>query len=135
MNDEQSRRLGEAADLLVLAADALDDARETLNDARFGRELERDRTAAAQQLASRTDAAGKRIEEALRKACSASAANGRTATWAAYRTALAAAHAGRLLARAVPDADGTEKRQAAAREAMASLEGALQVAADLVFAP
>src|SRR4051794_15902514 len=50
MNDEQSKRLADAADALLQASDAIEEAREAAGDKRFESEFERERVAALQQL-------------------------------------------------------------------------------------
>lgn len=134
MNDEQSKRLSEAAEALISAADSLDEARATLNDQRFDSEQERERTTAAQQMAGRLDNAGKRIEEAIRKAAVACAATAQPGAWLRYREAMAAAREGRSLARSAVDADGSAQKKARGEEAWTRLDGALQSAAGLVYA-
>lgn len=133
MNDEQSKRLSDAADVLIQAADALAEARESITDRRFDSEQERERTAAAQQMASRLDNAGKRIEDALRKSVVAAAASARAGTWAAYRDATIAIREGRSLARGASDADGSAQKRARGEEAWTRLSEALEATAALIF--
>jgi len=133
MNDEQSKRLGDAADALIQAADALDEARESLADRRFDSEQERERIAAGQQMASRIDGAGKRIEDALRKATVASAATGRPGAWATYREATDAAREGRGMGKAASELDGSAQKRVRGQEAWDRLEAALEAAAALIF--
>ena len=133
MNDEQSKRLSDAADALIQAADALGDARESLGDRRFDSDVERERTAATQQMSSRLDQAGKRIEDALRKAVVASAASGRGGAWNAYREATMAVREGRSLARGASDADGSAQKRARGEEAWTRLNESLEATASLIF--
>ncbi len=133
MNDEQSKRLSDAADALIQASDALNEARDSLADRRFDSDQERERAAAAQQLSSRLDAAGKRIEDALRKAAVASAASGRGGAWDAYRQAVLNARKGRTFARSVVDGDGTGQKRTRGEESWTLLSGALDATASLVF--
>jgi hypothetical protein len=133
MNDEQSKRLADAADALMTAADALDEARDATMDPRFDRDLERERLAAAQQMGQRIDNAGKRIEEAVRKGTAASAAAGRGGAWIRHRTATASAREGRMLARQAMEADGITNKRAGADDAVMKLEEALAMAAIIVF--
>jgi hypothetical protein len=133
MNDEQSKRLSDAADALIQASDALEESRETMNDRRFESEQERERTQAAQQMASKLDAAGKKVDDAVRKCTVAAAATGRPGTFAAYKAADAAIREGRGLARRAGDQDGTQAKKAMATEAMTKIEGALDNAATIVF--
>lgn len=133
MNDEQSKRLADAADAVMQAADALDDAREGIADRRFDSDQERDRMTAGQQMVSRLDGAGKRIEDALRKAATASAATGRPGSWATYREASASAREGRAMARGAAEADGSAQKRVRGEEAWDRLEAALEAAASLVF--
>jgi hypothetical protein len=134
MNEEQARRRAEATEAIILAADVLDDAREAVNDSRSSRELERDRMSAAQQMASRIETAGKRIEDALRKACVAAAVNGRADAWSTFRVAQASVREARAKAKAAPDADGAGAKQNSGREAVERLAAAIETAAALVFA-
>ncbi|MEX0784179.1 MAG: hypothetical protein WD557_16175 [Dehalococcoidia bacterium] len=133
MNDEQSKRLSDAADALIQAADALNEARESLSDRRFESEQERERTVAAQQMSSRLDAAGKRIEDALRKAVVASAASTRAGAWGAYREATMAVREGRGLARGASDADGSAQKRTRGEESWTRLNEALEATASLIF--
>ena len=133
MNDEQSKRLSEAADALIQAADALHEARESLTDRRFDSEQERERMVAAQQMSSRLDGAGKRVEDALRKAVVAAAASTRTGAWTAYQHATVAAREGRALARGVSDADGSAQKRARGEESWTRLNDALEATASLIF--
>ncbi len=133
MNDEQAKRVAEAADAVLGAGDAVDEARDAVNDRRFDGEVERDRVAAAQQMVSKLDNAGKKLEEALRKAAIASAALAREGAYERYRTALGGAREGRALARSAPEQDGSANRKARGGEALAKFEEALAGAAALVF--
>jgi hypothetical protein len=133
MNDEQSKRLGEAADALIQAGDTLDEARETINDRRFDGDVERDRVAAAQQMSSKIDNAAKKVDEAIRKGAVAAAACGRAGAYALYREALWAAREGRGLGRSATEQDGSANKRARATEAVAKLESAIAVAARIVF--
>jgi hypothetical protein len=133
MNDEQSKRLSDAADAIIQASDALNEARDSLADRRFDSDQERERMAAAQQMTSRLDAAGKRIEEALRKAAVASAASGRGGAWEAYRQAVLHTRQGRTLAKSALDADGSGPKRTRGEEAWKLLNGALESSASLVF--
>jgi hypothetical protein len=133
MNDEQSKRLSDAADALIQASDALGEARDSLADRRFDSEQDRDRSVAAQQMSSRLDAAGKRIEDALRKAAIASAASGRGGAWTAYRKAVLDARQGRQVAKLALDGDGSAQKRARGEESWTLLSGALDATASLVF--
>jgi hypothetical protein len=133
MNDEQSKRLSEAADAVIQAADALEEAREALTDRRFESEQERERMQAAQQMASRLDNAARRIEDAVRRGTIAAAALGGQGAYVRYREAIAAAREGRALGRSATDQDGSAARRAMGQEAFARLEAALTAAAAIVF--
>ena len=133
MNDEQSKRLSEATEGLILANDALRDAREALADPRFERDLDRDRLAAAQQMGSKVDAASKRVEDAIRRSTVAAASNGRPTAWARYQAAVAKAREGRAKAKSVPDSDGVPARRVAATEGVELLDAALALAAALAL--
>lgn len=133
MNDEQSKRLADAADALVQAADALEEARAAAADARFDSEVERDRQAASQQLAGKVDGAGKRIEEAVRKGTTAAGASGRSGGYQLFRQASAAVRDGRALGRTIGDQDGSAAKRTRAEEAIKQLDDALEAAAGLVF--
>ncbi|MDZ7728580.1 MAG: hypothetical protein U5Q44_10540 [Dehalococcoidia bacterium] len=133
MNEDQSKRLAEAADSVLNAADAIEEAREALNDRRFESEQDRERTQAVQHVVSRFDAAAKRIDEALRKGIVAATALDREGLFDRYRSASAAVREGRSLARTTPDQDGSAARKERAGEALARLEAALTAAAGVVF--
>jgi hypothetical protein len=133
VNDEQSKRLSDAADALIQASDALEEARETMADRRFESEQERERTQAVQQMTSKLDAAGKKVDDAVRKCTMAAAATGRPGTFAAYKAADLAVRDGRSLARRAGDQDGTQAKKSMASEAMVKIEGALNSAAAIVF--
>ncbi len=133
MNDEQSKRLSDAADALIAAADALDEARESITDRRFDSEQERDRMAAGTQMSSRLDNAGKRVEDALRKAAVAAAASGRGGAWQPYRAATLEVREGRTLGRGAAEADGSANKRVRGQEAWDRLDAALTAAAGLVF--
>ena len=133
MNDEQSKRLSDAADALIQANDALDDARESINDTRFDSQVEREWLSAGQQMSSKLDAAGKRIEDAVRRGTIASAALARTGAYQRYRESTAAAREGRTLARQANEQDGSANKRAKAQEALAKLDAALTSAAVIVF--
>lgn len=133
MNEEQSKRLSDAADAVILATIALDEIHDSANDPRFDSTVERDRVSAAQQMANKLDGAGKRIDEAVRKGTIAAASVASPGAFTRYREATAAVREGRALARAVPDQDGTANKRAKGQEALARLEAALASAAAIVF--
>lgn len=133
MNDEQSKRLAEAAEAVLRATDALDEARAALEDRRFDSDQERMRLQAAQQVVSRLDAAGKRIDEGLRKAAVACAALGRDGAYGRFREARATLQQGQTAASTVMNEDGTAAKRARAEAALALLESAAAGAAALVF--
>jgi hypothetical protein len=133
MNEEQSKRLSDAAESLLQASDALDEARDAVNDKRFESEAERDRAAAASQMANRLDSAGKRIEDAIHKGTVAAAALARAGGYVRYREAIAAAREGRSLSKSAPEQDGSANKRAAGLEALTKLEAALAGAAAIVF--
>lgn len=134
MNDEQSKRLAEAADAVLLANEALSEASESMHDPRLESGQDRERSRAAQQLASRLDNAAKRIEDSLRRGALAAATLGTPGAFARYREAVAAARGAREAARIIPDADGTAQKREAADAAMQQLTTALEGAIALVFA-
>lgn len=133
MNEEQSKRLADAAEAILNATDALDEAREALGDRRFDSEQERERTQAIQQVSNRLDNAGKRVEDSLRKAVVAAATLGREGSYERYRAASAASREGRMLAKTATDQDGTLARRQRAEEALSRLDLALATAAALLF--
>ncbi len=133
MNDEQSKRLSEAADAVIQASDAVDEARDALNDKRFDSELERERMQAGQQIASKLDAAGKKIDDALRRGTVAAAALGRPGAYARFQEAKAAVRDGRSLGKSSADQDGTANKRARGQESLEKLEAALRAAATIVF--
>lgn len=133
MNDEQSKRLSDAADAVISASEALDEARDTLSDRRFDSEMERERQQAAQQMAAKIDAAAKKIDEAVRKGTIAAAALGRTGAYARYREAVEAVKAGRATGKTAADQDGTVNKRAKGTEAVTLLDTALNAAAAIVF--
>lgn len=133
MNEEQSKRLSDAANAVITAADALQDARDSLGDKRFGSEQERERLQAAQQTANRIDQAGKRVDEALRKAAVAALALLREGAYEHYLEAAAVAREARAMARSAPDQDGTAAKRERAEQALASLEAVLRTAAGFAF--
>lgn len=133
MNEEQSKRLADAADAVLQAADALEDAANAVADRRFESEQERERLQAAQQMTGKIDAAGKRVEDALRKGAVAAAALGRPGAYLRYREATAAAREGRTMGRTAVELDGTANKRARADEALQRLDAALAAAAVIVF--
>lgn len=133
MNDEQSKRLSDAADALMTASDALEEARDTLADTRFDSQVERERLSAAQQMSQKLENAGKRIEEAVRKGTIAAAALARAGSYQRYRDATTAAREGRSLARVANEQDGTANKRAKGQEALEKLEAALNNTAVIVF--
>jgi hypothetical protein len=133
MNDEQSKRVAEAAEALIQANDSLEEARDALRADRFERDSERERANAAQQLTSRIDAAGRRVEEALRRAAISSAALGRSGAWAPYRSAVGGVREARASVRGPADPSEVDARRAAGELAVARLDEGLSVAAGMVF--
>jgi hypothetical protein len=133
LNDEQSKRLSDAADAVIQASDALDEARDALSDKRYDSELERERLQAAQQMTGKIDAAAKRIEEAVRKGTIAAAALDRGGAYARYREAMAAVRSGRTTGKAAGEQDGSVNKRASGTEAVALLDTALAEAAAIVF--
>ena len=133
MNDEQSKRLSDAADAVIQASDALDEARDALGDKRFDSDLERERLQAAQQMTGKIDAAAKRIEEAVRKGTIAAATLDRGGAYARYREAIGAVRSGRTTGKAAGDQDGSTNKRARATEAVDMLDAALAAAAVMVF--
>jgi hypothetical protein len=133
MNDEQSKRLSDAADALIQASDALDDARDAMNDPRFDSTVERERLSAGQQMSSKLDNAGKRIDDAVRRGTIAAAALARAGAYQRYRESTTAVREGRALARMANDQDGTTAKRAKAQEGLERLEAALTSAAVIVF--
>jgi len=133
MNDEQSKRLSDAADALIQASDALDEARDALADARFDSQVERDRLSASQQMTSKLENAGKRIEEAVRRGTVAAASLARPGAYQRYRDSTAAAREGRYLARLANEQDGSVNKRAKGTESLTKLDEALSIAATIVF--
>ena len=133
MNDEQSRRLAEAADAIIGAGEAIEEARASTDDSAFGKELERERAAAAQRMASRIEAAARKTEDALRKATVAAATVETPNAWSAYRDAVTAIRAARTAARSAPDADGSANRRDMGGQAVERLTHALTAAAAMTF--
>ncbi len=133
MNEEQSKRLAEAAESLMQATSALDDARDAVNDRRFESETERDRAAAATQMSNRLDSAGKRIDDAIHKGTVAAAALARPGAYQRYKDGVAAVQEGRALGRAALEQDGAANKRASGQQALARLEQALATAAVIVF--
>ena len=133
MNDEQSKRLAEAAEAVLRASDALDEVRAALADKRFESDQERMRLQAAQQVVSRLDAAGKRVDDGLRKAAVACAALGRDGAYARFREARGTLQQGQTAASSVMNEDGIAAKRAKAEEALGLLESAVAGAASLVF--
>jgi hypothetical protein len=133
MNDEQSKRLAEAADTIIQANESLEEAREAVHDRRFESENERERMTAGTQMMTRLDSAGKRVEDAIRKATMAAAACGRAQTYQRFRAASSDAKGGRALARSVPGVDGAINKRSRGEEALARLETALASAATIAF--
>ncbi len=134
MNEEQTKRVSDAADAVLNAADALNDARESLSDKRYQSELERERTQAVQQTANRIESAARRIDDALRKATIAAATLQRDGAYKARQKAVATLREGRTAGRSAPDQDGgiAQKRERA-ETALTQLETALAAAASLVY--
>ncbi len=133
MNEEQSKRLADAADAVIQSAEAAAEAAEALEDPRFASEQERDRTQAAQQVASKLENAGKKVHDALRKGAVAAAASGRAGVYEAYQAGAAAASTSRDEAKAIGNEDGSANKQAKAQQSRESLETALNAAVKLVF--
>jgi hypothetical protein len=133
VNEEQSKRLSDAAESVLSASEALEEAREAMADARFESEQERERAQAAQQMASRMDNAARRVEDALRKGTVAAAALAREGAFSRYRTATAAAREGRSLAKSAPNQDGTAAKRDRGSAALAKLDEAMEAAAAIVF--
>lgn len=133
MNEEQSKRLAEAAESLLQASDALEDARDTINDKRFDADGERDRSAAAMQMANKLDNAGKRLEDAIRKGTVAAAALAREGAYSRYQEAIAAAREGRKMSRGAPEQDGSMSKRTMGQEALQRLESALDIASQIIF--
>jgi hypothetical protein len=133
MNDEQSKRLSDAADAVIQASAAVDEIHDSLTDPRFDSTVERERVSAAQQMANKLDSTGKRIEDAIRKATIAAAALANQGAYTRFREATAAVREGRALARAIPEQDGTANKRAKGQEALTRLEAALASAAAIVF--
>ena len=134
MNEEQAKRLADAADAILQAGDALDEAREAIADKRFDGDIERDRIAAAQQMTAKLDAASKKIQDALRKSAIAAAAASRAGAYVRYRAALTATREGRVLARTAGDQEGTANKRARGEEAASKFDEAINAAAALTFA-
>ena len=134
MNDEQTKRVAEAAEALIQANDSLEEARDALRPERLEKDSDRERANALQQLTSRVDAAGRRVEEALRRATIASAALGKAGTWEPYRTAVASVREARATVR-IPatDASDASARRAVLESAITRLSEGLSSAAGMVF--
>jgi hypothetical protein len=133
MNEEQTKRLAEAAESLLQAASAVEDARDAVNDRRFDSEADRDRSAAATQMANRIDSAAKRLDDAIHKGTVASAALARPGAYQRYREAAAAAREGRVIGRASQDQDGSSNKRESGQRAVERLDAALATAAVIVF--
>ena len=133
MNDEQSKRLSDAADAVIQASLATEEAREMLNDRRFESEQERERISAAQQMSSKLESAGKRIDDAVRKSAIAAAALGRPGSFARFKDATTAVRSGRSVARSALELDGVANKRSRGQESLAQLEEALNAAAAIVF--
>lgn len=133
MNEEQTKRLADAAEAVLSASDSLDDARETLADRRYESEQERERLQAIQQSVNKIDQCAKRAEEALRKGVVAAATRGGPSAYPRYREGISAAREARTLAKSAPDQDGTLARRQRAEEAIGKLQAAVTIAASFVF--
>jgi len=94
---------------------------------------ERDRIPAAQQMSSKLDNAGKRIDDAVRKGTIASATLARPGAYARFRDATAAAREGRALGKSANDVDGTANKRARGQESLDKLDAALTAASIIVF--
>ncbi len=133
MNDEQSRRLAEAADAIIAASDALEEARVSTDDGTFAKEFERERLAAAQRMAARVEVAARKTEEAVRRATIAGAATAAPGGWPQHIEAVTAVRRAKAAVKSVPDADGSVARRDLGLQAIESLNQALALAAVLVF--
>jgi hypothetical protein len=133
VNEEQSKRLAEAAEAIMLAREALDEATDALDDRRFESENERERSMAAGQLGNRADAAAKRLDDAIRRATSAAAATGSPGAFERYTTARAAVREGRALAKPSSEQDSPGERRSRIREAVGAFERAFTTTARGVF--
>ena len=133
MNEEQSKRLADAADAVLQSAEAVAEAVAALDDPRFNGEQERDRSQAAQQAASRLDNAAKKVQDALRKGAIAAASTAHVGTYQSYQRGAAAALISREDAKSIANEDGSANKQAKAQQSLESLETALAAAVGLVF--
>ncbi len=133
MNEEQSKRLAEAADAVLQSAEAVEEASAALSDPRFESDQERDRTQAAQQAASKLENAAKRTQDALRKAAVAAASSAQVGVYEIYQGGATAAAASRDAAKGISNEDGSANKQARAQQSMESLRTALAAAVGLVF--
>ena len=133
MNEEQSKRLADAADAVIQSSEAVAEAADALSDPRFSGEQERDRTQAAQQAANKLENGGKKVQDALRKAAVAAASSATAGVYERYQAGAAAAAASRDGAKAIANEDGSANKQAKAQQSMESLDAALASAVSLVF--
>jgi hypothetical protein len=135
MNEEQTKRLAEAAEAFWQASELLMEAAEATCDARFEKDAERERIAAGQLMLSKLDNASKRIEDALKKSVVAAAACGRPGAWDLAREGLDELRAARRITGEARDTDGSGNKRDKARVAVASLTNAMQAMQQLVFVP
>jgi hypothetical protein len=131
MNDEQSRRLSLAADAVLKASRALEEAREAVAGTRSETTQDRERQQAAGRAAARLEAAARRIEDALHRGAVAAATLGRTGAYPRYQGALQSLREGRETARSLrqPGVAALERSE----DALARIEAALNTAAALTF--
>ncbi|MFN0095725.1 MAG: hypothetical protein ACKVVT_13230 [Dehalococcoidia bacterium] len=134
MNDEQTKRLADAADAFWQARELLAEAVEATCAAGFDG-AERERVSAGQVMLNRLEAAIKRNDDALKKAAIAAAACGRPGAWDRIKAGIEQLRSARKAAGEARDADGSLNKREKAKQAISALEEALDAMQQLVFAP
>lgn len=133
MNEEQARRLAQAAEAFVEALAALAEARAASFANDLEASLERVRQQAARRAATALEQAARRLEEAATRTAVALAALRLAGAFAAVRRTLETAREVRARSRTIPDADGGAARRSAAQAALEELERASEELARLLF--
>lgn len=133
MGEEVDKRVMDATDALVVAFDALRDAKLALDDPRLSSPVEAQRNQGFSQATNRVEGAAKKSEEAVRKGIVAASVNHHPGHFRCYRQADGRLASARAELRSAGREDDPSSKAARLSVAVALVEQGLDASKDLIF--
>jgi hypothetical protein len=135
MGEEVDKRVMEATDSLVVAFDAVREAKQALDDPRLSSQTDQQRNQGFSQASNRVENASKKAQEALRKSVVAASVSRNPVHFACFRQADARLAGAQAELRSANREDDASSRAAHLSIAIALLEQGMDAAKDLIFCP